>query len=203
MNEDVPHLEEPGGSANFQRTIVVVIAVLIIFGLLLIGAAIMLAGNPQNTAPSVRIVRDLLIIVMSLEILIIGAAFILFLIQLARLVNLINNEIRPLADAAADAVNTVRGTAAFLSKNLVEPVTAVSSTLRGLSKVVGDVDAVRKAAGIVMSATDAGPQASTSNDSVSGPHTTSEASGGTDIDTKPRRAKTRKRRNTSRTRKEI
>jgi len=76
----------------------------------------------------------------------------LFLIQLARLVNLIHNEVEPLIDAASDTVNTVRGTAAFLSKNLVEPVTAVNSTIRGMSKVVGDVDAIRKAAGVAMAA---------------------------------------------------
>jgi len=140
------------GTRSAQRGLVITIVVLIVLGLLLLAAAILLAANAQDAGPSVRVVRDLLIIVMSLEIIIVGAAFTLFLIQLARLVNLIHNEVEPLIDAASETVNTVRGTAAFLSKNLVEPVTAVNSTLRGVSKVVGDVDAIRKAAGVVMSA---------------------------------------------------
>jgi hypothetical protein len=150
---DVPSSEAPSeGTKSVQRGIVVATVLLVFFGLVLIGLAIFLASNPRNTGPGVRIVRDLLIIAMALEIIVVGAAFTLFLIQLARLVNLVHNEVEPLIDAASDTINTVRGTAAFLSKNLVEPVTSVSSTLRGVSKVVGDVDAIRKAAGVVMSA---------------------------------------------------
>jgi hypothetical protein len=140
-----------------QRGIIITVILLIVLGLALVGAAILLASNPQNTGPGVRIVRDLLIIVMALEVIVIGAAFALFLIQLARLVNLIHNEVEPLIEAASDTVNTVRGTAVFLSKNLVEPVTTVSSTIRGVSKVVGDVDAIRKAAGVVMGAASVPP----------------------------------------------
>lgn len=151
--DDPSNVDTPEqGTNSAQRGIVITIVVLIVLGLALLGAAILLAANAQNTGPGVKVVRDLLIIVMSLEMIIIGAAFTLFLIQLARLINLIHSEVEPLIDAASETVNTVRGTAAFLSKNLVEPVTAVNSTLRGVSKVMGDVDAIRKAAGVVMGA---------------------------------------------------
>jgi hypothetical protein len=148
---DIPE----SGSSDAQRGIIITVIVLVVLGISLVGIAVFLASNPQNAGPGVRIIRDLLIIVMALEIIIIGGAFTLFLIQLARLVNLIHNEVEPLLEAASDTVNTVRGTAAFLSKNLVEPVTAVNSTIRGVSKVMGDMDAIRKAAGVVMSASNA------------------------------------------------
>lgn len=194
-NADMP--EQATSSA--QRGIVITIVVLIAVGLLLLAAAILLAANAQDAGPGVRVVRDLLIIVMSLEIIIVGAAFTLFLIQLARLVNLIHNEVEPLIDAASETVNTVRGTAAFLSKNLVEPVTAVNSTLRGVSKVVGDVDAIRKAAGVVMSAANvAAPYVSPVDDPDDDPaprrgKTTRRASKPGKVSTRKKTGSTRKR----------
>lgn len=151
--DDAPQVDTPDQDANSaQSGIVVAIVVLIVLGLALVGVAIILASNAKSAGPGVRVIRDLLIIVMALEIIVVGGAFTLLLIQLARLVNLIHNEVEPMIEAASETVNTVRGTAAFLSKNLVEPVTAVNSTIRGVSKVMGDVDALRKAAGVVMSA---------------------------------------------------
>lgn len=141
-------------SSSNARAMVAIGLVLMIVGLLIVGAVI-LAINAKSAAPSVRVVRDLLVILMSLEVVIVGAAFAIFLLQLARLVNLIRNEVEPLVDAVSETVNTVRGTALFISKNVVEPVTSVTSVVKGLGKVAGDVDAIRKAAGIVVEAANA------------------------------------------------
>jgi hypothetical protein len=138
---------------------VVVAIVLITVGLLVI--AWVLANNAQTTAPGVRVIRDLLIIVVALEGVVIGAAVTVFLIQVARLVNLISNEVEPLITATSDTVNTVRGTAQFLSRNLVEPVMTMNSTLKGLAKVAVDVDVLRKAAGMMMEAANAASPTST------------------------------------------
>jgi hypothetical protein len=57
-----------------------------------------------------------------------------------------------LIQAASDTVNTVRGTATFLSNNLVEPVVAINSAVKGVTRMAQDADAIRQAAGILMSA---------------------------------------------------
>lgn len=150
MNNSPEHDEPIAGSQGTDTRIVIGVGLLLMVVGFLIVLAVVLAINANAAAPSVRILRDLLIIFMSLEIVIVGAAVTIFVIQLARLVNLIRNEIEPLVSAATETVNTVRGTAMFLSKNLVEPVTSVSSVLRGVGKVAGDVDAIRKAAGIIV-----------------------------------------------------
>ncbi len=142
--------EQTTDSSQAGRALIGIIVGVVLTTIGLIVIAVLLTVNAQSAAPGVRIIRDLLIIVMALEVVVIGAAVTIFLIQLARLVNLLHNEVEPLIDAASETVNTVRGTALFLSKNLVEPVTNVSSALRGLGKVAGDVDAIRKAAGIVV-----------------------------------------------------
>jgi hypothetical protein len=161
MSDKSQYEDSAKESGQLQNALIVIaIAIfLITVGLLVI--AIVLASNAQNAAPGVRIIRDLLIIVVTLEVIVVGAAITVFLIQIARLVNLVSNELEPLITATSDTVNTVRGTALFLSKNLVEPVMTMNSALKGLAKVAGDVDVLRKAAGMIMEATNAASPTST------------------------------------------
>jgi len=124
--------------------------VLLTAGLVLI--AIALASNAQTAGPSVVVVRDLLIIVMALELIVIGTAIVVLLIQAARLVNLLTNEVQPLINSATDTVNTVRGTAQFISRHVTGPIISTAGTVGGISKVVSDVEVIRKAAGILLQA---------------------------------------------------
>src|SRR5262245_31711983 len=110
---DSPEKEESQSDqspTNNARVMVAVGLVLMIVGLVIVGA-VMLAINAKTAAPSVRVVRDLLVILLSLEVVIVGAAFTIFLLQLARLINLVRNEVEPLVEAVTETVNTVRGTA--------------------------------------------------------------------------------------------
>jgi amino acid permease len=87
------------------------------------------AGVTQN-------IRDILIIFMALVSLVIGAAMIVLIIQLASLINLLNNEIKPILDATNETIATLRGTTQFLSENLIEPVMKLNSYLAGLQKML-------------------------------------------------------------------
>ncbi len=80
-------------------------------------------------------IRDIFIIFMAFESLIIGAALVVLVIQVASLINLLQNEIKPILKATTDTVNTLRGTTEFLSENLVEPVIKLNSYLAGLRKI--------------------------------------------------------------------
>jgi amino acid permease len=71
---------------------------------------------------------------MAFESLIIGAALVILVIQIATLINLLQNEVKPILKATTDTVNTLRGTTEFLSENLVEPVIKLNSYLAGLRK---------------------------------------------------------------------
>lgn len=128
-----------------------ILGIVLLTAALVVGA-VLLAINAESTAPTVEVVRDLLIIALALELLVIGVAIVVFLVQVARFINLVNNEVQPIITATSDTLNTVRGTAAFLGKNLVEPVIVANAALRGMAKAVKDVEAIRKAAGIAMSA---------------------------------------------------
>jgi len=109
-----------------------------IIGGLFILAIIALAvyGLLQNGALTAQI-RDIFIIFMAFESLLIGVALIILIIQIASLINLLQNEIRPILEATSETVNTLRGTTEFLSESLVEPVIKLNSYLAGLRRIFG------------------------------------------------------------------
>ena len=73
---------------------------------------------------------------MAFESLVIGAALVILIIQIASLMNLLQNEIKPIMDATNETVNTLRGTTAFLSENMVEPVVKLNASLAGLQRLL-------------------------------------------------------------------
>jgi amino acid permease len=89
----------------------------------------------QPGTPTDRI-RDVFIIVVALETLVIGVALIVLIVQLASLINLLQNEVRPILHATSDAVNTLRGTAEFLGESVVEPVVKLNGYLAGLQRML-------------------------------------------------------------------
>ncbi len=74
-------------------------------------------------------VRDIAIIVVAVESLVIGVLLAVLIWQIWRLVAMLQTEVKPLLDDSKETVNTVRGTATFMSDNLVQPVIRTSGTL--------------------------------------------------------------------------
>jgi hypothetical protein len=99
----------------------------------LIAAAVFLLNQSTDTTGKVR---DVFIIFMALESLVIGAALVILIIQLSILINLLQNEIKPILNSTNETVNTLRGTAVFLSNNLAEPIMKLNEYLAGLKKLV-------------------------------------------------------------------
>ncbi len=105
-------------------------AVVILLALIAAIVALLQPGVPTDR------IRDVFIIVVAFETLVIGVALIVLLIQLATLINLLQNEVRPILEATNETVRTVRGTAAFLGENVVEPVIKLNSYLARLQRVL-------------------------------------------------------------------
>jgi hypothetical protein len=55
-------------------------------------------------------------------------------VQLAILMNMLRHEIKPILEATNETVNTVRGTTAFVSENLVEPIMKLNGYVAGLDR---------------------------------------------------------------------
>ncbi len=116
-----------------QKTLIASIVAGVVLILVLLGVAIFFLMQP--TAPTDKI-RDVFIIVVALESLVIGVALIVLIVQLASLINLLQNEVRPILNATTETVNTLRGTAEFLGENLVEPVIKLNGYLAGLKRML-------------------------------------------------------------------
>ncbi len=114
-----------------QRWIIVGIIAFIL--VVIAGIVFAVYGLTRNETITANI-RDIFIIFMAFESLIIGAALVILVIQFASLLNLFQNEIKPILKATTDTVNTLRGTTEFLSENMVEPVIKMNSYLAGLRK---------------------------------------------------------------------
>lgn len=101
--------------------------------LILLGVAIYFLLQPATPTDKIR---DVFIIVVALESLIIGVALVVLVVQLASLINLLQNEVRPILKATTETVNNLRGTAEFLGENVVEPVIKLNGYLAGLYRML-------------------------------------------------------------------
>jgi ABC-type Fe3+ transport system permease subunit len=102
---------------------------------ILIGLGFAVYALLQPGTPTERI-RDIFIIIVALESLVIGVALVILLIQLASLINLLQNEVRPILQATNETINTLRGTAEFLGENVVEPVIKLNGYLASIQRVL-------------------------------------------------------------------
>lgn len=119
-----------GNSKSLIRTIWIILVIVFLVALVA-GGIFLLASAPEDTTAKVR---DIFIIVMALESLVLGAALVVLIVQIATLINLLQNEIKPILDSTTDTVNNLRGTTQFLSNNLVEPVLKLNEYLAGMKK---------------------------------------------------------------------
>ena len=114
-----------------RRMITIGVVAVLILAALIAGTVALVNSGPQVTSQ----VRDIFIIFMALEALVIGAALVILVIQLAILINLLQTEIKPILDSTQETVSTLRGTIAFLSNNLTEPVIKLNEYLAALRKM--------------------------------------------------------------------
>ncbi len=97
--------------------------------LVLVGGVIyFLASNPVRA----QVVRDLFIIFIALEVLIVGALLSILIWQIYRLIRMLREEIVPVLRSTQEAANTVKGTASFVGEHVVSPVAKASGYLVGL-----------------------------------------------------------------------
>lgn len=126
------------GDESSKRNLVitaVIVGILIIAGVIF--AIYTLSGMDSDGTGKVR---DIFIIFMAVEFLIIGVALVVLIVQLAALINLLNNEVRPILKSTSETVNTLKGTTQFLSDNMVGPVIKLNEYLAGLKKLIDMVN---------------------------------------------------------------
>jgi hypothetical protein len=122
QNSEIPIIlkDTPKEKTSDKRVTIISIIISLVVIALVVLATIFLV-NPANQETTAQ-VRDIFIIFMALEAVLIGVALVILIIQLSSLINLLQNEIRPIINSTSETVNTLKGTATFMSNNLSEPV---------------------------------------------------------------------------------
>lgn len=156
MSQPTPPVpeEEPAGlfarwnkSSIFERTAIVLVGIIALFVLALILSIIigLLTGDSEDVAAIVTIIRDLFIILLAMQGMVMALALVILILQLATLINLLQNEINPITRNLQDVSETLKGTSEFLSDNVTAPVIESKAVFSGLSTFFREVRGLRKA----------------------------------------------------------
>jgi hypothetical protein len=127
-------------SREEKRTLILIGLVLFVFLLMIVVSVWYLVQPTTNTAR----VRDIFIIFMAVTSIFTSLVLVVLMVQLARLSNLLQNEIKPILDSLNETISSLRGTTVFLSDNLTEPVIKLNEYMAGLSQFFMAVGLFRK-----------------------------------------------------------
>jgi amino acid permease len=113
-----------------------IVVLVVIIALVILSTVFLLRAPGETTAQ----IRDVFIIFMALESLVIGVALVILIVQLSTLINLLQNEIRPIINSTNETVNTLKGTAKFISDHLTEPVIKINQFMAMIKKLINPLD---------------------------------------------------------------
>ncbi|MAS33581.1 MAG: hypothetical protein CL610_06215 [Anaerolineaceae bacterium] len=130
-----------------SRVTMIVAIVLIALILLIFVAGLLLAvaTDVTQTAPRVQMVRDVFIIILAFQSILIVGALAVLIVQIARLINLLQNEVMPILQNTQETITTARTTVEFVGNNLTEPVMRLNGFLAALSVLLREVFGIRRA----------------------------------------------------------
>lgn len=133
---------EPSLSPEVRRGLIIG-GVLLLLLLAVIVIAVIWLLRPENAAFT-TVLRDVFIILLALESMFIGLALLILMVQVARLTNLLQHEIKPILENTNDTIATVRSTAIFVSENLVDPVTKLNSYMAAIGRFFELINVLKK-----------------------------------------------------------
>ncbi|HMD89099.1 MAG TPA: hypothetical protein VKF38_08050 [Anaerolineaceae bacterium] len=136
-----PQPEEMSEKAESGARVWIFIAIGVVIVAIIIGLAVLLLNQSSEVTGRIR---DVFIILMALESIVIGVALVILITQIAILINLLQNEIKPILQTTNETVNTLRGTTVFLSNNLVEPVIKLNEYLAALKRLLDLIGLTRR-----------------------------------------------------------
>jgi membrane protein implicated in regulation of membrane protease activity len=128
-------------SPEQRKAMIWTIIAFVVLMLITIAALVFLFSAEAET---VERIRDVFIIFMAIQSILTGFVLVILIVQLARLINLMQNEIKPILYATNETISTLRGTTEFLSENLTEPVIKMNEYLAGFTQLLVVLGLMRK-----------------------------------------------------------
>jgi len=148
INEQQTNSNQSNSDPQAVRKQRLLIAGIVLIGIIVLGVLVtgivFLVSPGLTSIETVSRLRDIFIILMALESLLIGLALTILIIQIARLTNLLENEVKPILDSTNETISNLRGTTKFLSDNLVEPVIKLNEIIAVFQRVADILKFTRK-----------------------------------------------------------
>ena len=126
MNDDKPVVMTEAERQMRRRMMLIGIGIVVIAVMIILVFAAMIAAGV------IAEVRDVVIILLAVESLVIGGVTLFLLYQIIMLVTLIREEVIPLIQSAQDTVNSARGTTVYVSRKIVVPSVRAATTVARL-----------------------------------------------------------------------
>ena len=116
-----------------RRTIIITLVAVAILAVILLVVGWMISAGVTG------VVRDVIIILLEIEALVVVGLLLVLVYQVMLLVRMIREEIKPLIESAQETVASARGTTTFVSKKIVTPTVSIASTLAGVGRMISFV----------------------------------------------------------------
>jgi membrane-anchored glycerophosphoryl diester phosphodiesterase (GDPDase) len=126
MSEEQPITLTEAERQMRRRMMLIGIGIAVIVVLILLGFAGMIAAGVIDE------VRDIVIILLATESLIIGGVTLFLLYQMIMLITLLREELIPLIQSAQETVNSARGTTVYVSRKIIVPSAKAATTVARL-----------------------------------------------------------------------
>ncbi len=114
------------------KIVLIIIGIIVVVALIIFAIISLFRADLETTSK----IRDIFIIFMALQSLLLGIALIILIVQLATLINVFKNEIKPILDTTNETLNNLKGTTTFISNNLVEPVIKMNEYSAGVKRFI-------------------------------------------------------------------
>ncbi len=112
--------------------------------LILLGAALAAALTaPETWAPLIRIFRDVFLLILILESVLVIAAIAILMLQTAGFLIMLKTEVKPILDNARETTRLSKATAQFINSNAVDPLIQIKSFLSGLLAFLRELIRIR------------------------------------------------------------
>ncbi len=133
MNEQEPITTTRAEKRSRRTTTLIGLVVAAILILIIGSFVLMISAGVTGT------VRDVIIILLALESLVVVTLMLVLVYQVTLLVKMLREEIKPLIESAQETAASARGTTTFVSKKIVTPTVSIASTLAGVRRMMSFV----------------------------------------------------------------
>jgi hypothetical protein len=80
---------------------------------------------------TIVLIRDLAIIVLALVSIVVGILMVILILEIRSLVNVLERDLGPILESVNETAATVRGTASFVSEQVVKPLAGAFGVIAG------------------------------------------------------------------------